>query len=568
MVPMSSDNPMLLYKDILHVRISNSKECEVEVGPGLCRLTVSHGAFRNEGSVSYQSSALAAIEESDEMWLFFDWWTGSWADNTVRFQLQALIRNNMQMKVALFDEALMETGVIAYASSDSCFAYDYYGNIPSSMLIRRDIFCDLIRNVHSLYPYPVQKLSDAARKAGVQIEKIHEVISKKLPVQDYLMVSADKHSILRGKHKESKKILVITHELSWTGAPIVLAEACIDVLKPAGYEIMVLSPKEGPLSEKYLENGIPVMIIPEIASLDSSLLYSLVQPFDAVMVNTIVPYASIQILNALKKPVFWWIHECEIIYPCVEEYLPKRLNDHIHVFCVGKYALDVLKKYRSSYNAKSLIYGLQDENTANLFKQHLQNRRFKFATVGSVVHLKGQDILAKAISMLRDEIREKCEFLFVGKAEDSDILAAIKNAEKQYPENVRYIGQLARDTLSEIYPEVDCIICASRYDCMPTFVAEGMMYGKPAICSENTGMAPILASEDAGFVYSDNDPSQLANAITQYVSLSDEERKVYTQKARGCFDDYFSLGVFRKNLLQVMDALITPALEMTSYIDE
>ena len=90
---------------------------------------------------------------------------------------------------------------------------------------------------------------------------------------------------------------------------------------------------------------------------------------------------------------------------------------------------------------------------------------------------------------------------------------------------------------------------------MPTYVTEGLMYGKPAICSENTGSAAILRAESAGFVYSDNDPGKLAAAITEYVSLSEEEREAYSEKARACFDNCFTMEVFRKNLLQVIEAL-------------
>lgn len=558
---MSSDNPVFLYKDILHVRISDHKQCQVETGPGMCRLTVSQGAFRNDGAAGYHSPAMAAIEETDAQWIFFDWWTGSWAENAFRFRIQTLIRKYPHMNGALFDEALGENGSIALGAGASGFAYDYYGNIPSCMLIRRDILGRLWGGVDSLFPYPIQKLSEAARKAGVQLEKIHEVILEKAPVREHLLVPAGHPNTIPGRKQEKKRLLVITHELSWTGAPLVLAEACIEVLKPAGYEIMVLSPKEGPATKKYLDNGISVMTLPEIASPDSGLLYSLVRPYDAVIVNTIVPYASIQILNTLETPVLWWIHECELMYRGLEQHLPRQLKGHMHAYCVGQYALGVLNRYRPGYNAGSLIYGLRDSRPSGEGSCPGANGRFRFATVGSVVDIKGQDILAEAISLLSGDIREKCEFLFVGKTEDADILAAIQAAEANYPQNVRYIGSVPRDVLDGIYPDVDCIICPSRYDCMPTFVAEGMSYGKPAICSENTGMAPILRAEDAGFVYSGNDPRKLADAIAEYVSLSEDARRAYSHKARACFDKHFALEVFRRNLLQAMDTMMRPAAE-------
>lgn len=559
---MSSMKPAFLYKDILHVRISDETYCSVEAGPGVCDLTVSHGAFRRDSASGYHSPALAAIEGSDEEWIFFDWWTGSWAESTFRFQLREIIRGQNIAEGAFFDEALGENGSLAFASDDAGFVFDNYGNIPSCMLLRRAVLHKLLKNVESLYPYPIQKLWNAARREGMQLDKIHQVIRKEMFVQDHLIIPADRQKLLRGKNQSKKKLLVITHELSWTGAPLVLAEACISVLKSAGYEIMILSQKEGPAVKKYLENGISVMTLPEIAQPESKLLFSLVQPYDAIIVNTIVPYASLKILNALDKPVLWWIHECEMIYHGLEQHLPRELSPNVHAYCVSQYALDILKKFRPNYDARILVYGLQDPHPVQETSCVGENRRLRFATVGSVVNIKGQDILAEAIALLTEEVREKCEFLFVGKTEDADILAELRRLEQRYPQNVRYIGPVPREDLDGIYPEVNCIICPSRYDCMPTFVAEGMSYGKPAICSENTGTAPILRFEEAGYVYPDNDPVKLAAAITEYVSLSEDVRHGYSVRARACFDKYYNVNVFRKNFLQAMDALMLPNAEM------
>ncbi len=554
MVPMSSDNPTLLYKEILHIRISQSRECSISADR--FSLMLSQGAFRNDGATLYHSPALDAIEKSEEKWLFFDWWTGSWAENAVRFPLRDLILSNDSMAAALFDEPLGEDGMLLLSGESVGFAYDSYGNVPSCMLIRRDVFQRLLETVFTLFPYPVQKLSEAAVRAGLEVKVIPGIIEKTAFNREYQLIPFQGKGLLRGKNRTGKRLLVITHDLSWTGAPVVLSEACINVLKPAGYELLVLSLKVGPLAEKYRENGISVMVTPEVALKDSDLLLSLVQPFDAVIVNTIVPYEGIHLLNSLRKPVFWWIHESELIYQVVGMYLPERLEENIHVFCVGQIALDMLKKYRD-YQADSLIYGLQDSNPAGkLWKPDAAKQRLVFATVGAVLELKGQDILMEAISLLEDGIREKCEFLLVGKTEDLRILDCIRKTEERYPGNVRYIGPVPRDDLDGIYQTADCIICASRQDCMPTFVSEGLMYGRTAICSENTGMAPILRKEQAGFTYGNNDPAALAAVITEYVSLSDEEREVYGKRARACFENNFSMDIFRANLLKAMEEIM------------
>ncbi len=50
-----------------------------------------------------------------------------------------------------------------------------------------------------------------------------------------------------------------------------------------------------------------------------------------------------------------------------------------------------------------------------------------------------------------------------------------------------------------------CIVCASRDDPMPTFVTEGLIFGKPSIVSEHTG-TPGHHGRGGGFVYRNDDP--------------------------------------------------------------
>ena len=48
---------------------------------------------------------------------------------------------------------------------------------------------------------------------------------------------------------------------------------------------------------------------------------------------------------------------------------------------------------------------------------------------------------------------------------------------------------------------------------MPTFVTEGLIFGKPAIVSEHTGTAGLITEGVDGFVYEDDDPEKLAERL-------------------------------------------------------
>ena len=61
------------------------------------------------------------------------------------------------------------------------------------------------------------------------------------------------------KEKNNNEILLLSHELSRTGAPIVLRNLAV-VLKEMGYSVLVVSFRDGELKEDYEKNDIPIMV--------------------------------------------------------------------------------------------------------------------------------------------------------------------------------------------------------------------------------------------------------------------------------------------------------------------
>ena len=112
---------------------------------------------------------------------------------------------------------------------------------------------------------------------------------------------------------------------------------------------------------------------------------------------------------------------------------------------------------------------------------------------------KGQDIYCEAIRLLPPEVREKASFLFVGKAADKEMMDAVRSLTADYPQNVFYCKRLSRDEIKNLMEQCTCLVCASRDDPMPTFVTEGLIFGKPSIVSEHTGTAGLI-TEDGTYV--------------------------------------------------------------------
>ena len=90
------------------------------------------------------------------------------------------------------------------------------------------------------------------------------------------------------------------------------------------------------------------------------------------------------------------------------------------------------------------------------------------------------------------------------------MMDAVRSLTADCPDNVFYVKRLTRDEIKSLMAQCTCLVCASRDDPMPTFVTEGLIFGKPAIVSEHTGTAGLITEGVDGFVYEDDDPEKLA----------------------------------------------------------
>ncbi len=349
--------------------------------------------------------------------------------------------------------------------------------------------------------------------------------------------------------RTKKRILAFSHEFSLTGAPIVFRDA-LRVLQKNEYQIHVVSLLDGAVLELLAEDGMSVSVDQKLESRSDEYWMQIAEQYDAVFVSTIVGYWLADRMGKYGVPVFWWIHDAEIGYPYLSQFLPQQIPSCVHIYCGGAYARKILQKYRPLYPAENLLYGIQDRYGIQSGEYPLnKGGKTLFSTIGSIEERKGQSILLQAIEKLPQKILDDCLFLIVGRALDREHLAYVQRMEEKYPENVRYLQSIPRDKIDSVYRQTDCIICASTDDPMPVFVAEGWMCGTPCICSENTGTAPMITDGVDGLIYHDNDPERLAEKIVFFHSLPAGERASLKTGARNLFTENFDWEQFEKKLL-------------------
>lgn len=364
--------------------------------------------------------------------------------------------------------------------------------------------------------------------------------------------SVSRNSLFVNEHVNTdKKVLILSHELSLTGAPIVLVQAA-KILKHLGWTPVVISPTNGDVRADFEAAGIPVIIC---GNMEDDLTWtSFIGGFDLLLVNTIVPWPQIKLLGSMNIPVLWWLHDARFGYEIyLWKVLPNTVGNNIHIYSVSEYARKVLATFRPKYTSGLLAYGLDDvadsvsdkNPFASLDKKHV------FVSVGSIIDRKGQDILTEAIELLPEEILSDSMFYIIGKAIDCNIFEYVERSVAAHPDSVTYIESIPHDEIMNYYKYATAVICPSRDDPLPTYMSETMMLSGLCICSANTGTAAVIENGVNGWVYHNDDPAQLAECICDVLKV--ENVADIKKAARKTFEENFTTNSFEKNIAKCID---------------
>ncbi|MDR3596098.1 glycosyltransferase, partial [Clostridium sp.] len=367
-------------------------------------------------------------------------------------------------------------------------------------------------------------------------------------------------------NRKGRKILLISHELSLTGAPIALHHFAKTLIEKGDCPI-VMSPFDGNMKDEFLNDNIPVIVYNEIYSEDFLEKYNGI--FDLIVMNTVVTYRAIYSFANSEVPIIWWIHDSNASYEIggFRDCLPKNLPKCLKIYCGGEYAKEALLRYYPNYKADILLYDVPDltQKKCENLKVDIGAKEgiFTFTTIGMQDDRKGHDVFVEAIDLLDQEIIKKCQFVFVGRKYSDAIWKKIEYICSKYPNNTKFIEEVTRDELIHVYKQSDCIVCCSKDDPMPIFVTEAMLMSKVIICSENTGSAKLIQRMNSGLIYEENSPKLLMEKI-QYVYEHIEELDYIKENARKTYEKYFSEKVFKDQIIEIIEN-ISPTKDDNYY---
>lgn len=366
----------------------------------------------------------------------------------------------------------------------------------------------------------------------------------------------------RQRPRAGKDILLVSHDLSESGAPRVLLEVA-KVLSGAGHFVVVLSPSDGPVRLEYVDLGIPV-IVDSRALEGGDGFANMARHFDKVICNTVVTWRNVARLGP-EVDSFWYIHEVELLNHLanLDPGLWQAVRGVKHLLAGSDRVRKAVSDHRSDVTV--LEYSVEVPRVPPQSQARRDDRtRIVCGTFASYEPRKGQDLLIKSVAELPPEAASAFELRFYGRVLDKHFFASLEEISADHP-GIRLYGDITINEYFEAMRECDLIIVPSRDDTLPLVSLHALGFGKPLVCTMTTGTSKYLKHMTSGILIAANTPSAIAQVLLDALAMRDKWRDIGAAGKR-VFDQHFTFERFRARLLDVVMANEMPARRETTSV--
>lgn len=351
-----------------------------------------------------------------------------------------------------------------------------------------------------------------------------------------------------------RRLLVVSHEMTLSGAPILLAHL-VGWLRAYGWEPVVVTPEDGPAVEMFRSHDVEVLIEPDLlADPTHAVLRSMILRFDLVIANTIAAFPAVQAAQLEHSPVLWYLHETLVALQLIEQIQELRpaLAGADALVTPTQVAADLYRPF-TDRPIHVVHHGYPDVKGAPAMPGH----PFTFVTIATYERRKGQDVLLDAIHDVHPDLRWRALFQMAGRTLEKPFRDQLVAKSESVP-NVQLLGPLPHQRALDLLSGADVLVCASRDETMPIVLLEAMSMGKAIICTEVGGVREWLRDGENALLVPPEDSRALAIAIARCIADRDLVRGLGAA-AKQTFAEHFQLDVFGRRFVDVIEKTIARA---------
>lgn len=338
---------------------------------------------------------------------------------------------------------------------------------------------------------------------------------------------------------ENKKILLVSHDMSYTGSPRSLLQMA-KILKKAEYCVSVWTLKQGQFAEEFQELNIEVKQI-DFPNIVSEQFAQELKEFQVVIANTIFTASFARYAQKYARTILY-IREAQNIPELIESCNldESDILSISNLVCVSEYAEEFIKKRYKLENIAVIHNYVEDEfreknKYKNLLNSKKQTQEINFLVSGTLEPRKGQDIAINAFKQLLDEDGKKCYLHLVGAMPEwaADYQKCLELGSEN---RIVYHGEIHdRIRLLELYEKMDVVLIPSTDESCSLVALEAAMLEKAIILTENVGAKYLV---DSNCIVPVGDSKRLKEKMYEYICNSkkisedgQENRRIYLEKA-------------------------------------
>lgn len=310
-----------------------------------------------------------------------------------------------------------------------------------------------------------------------------------------------------------KTVLVVSHEASRTGAPILSLNIAKELQKRFNVIVLVLG--DGPMMPAFCE-VVPVVVGPMPVSgnfgLAGAVIAELVlsYEFEFAIVNSIESRFVLRRLMELSIPAISLIHEFAAytrpmdafsfaIFWSAETVFSARITHENAMAGNAELAgqpFHIMPQGRCTMLAHAVDPGADALERRRLLRilrpgGDADKNTIVIVGVGYVQYRKGVDLFLKcAAKVIKSEGGERCRFVWIGKGYDpvDDMVYSAYLAEQLQRSGLQrqftFTGETA--AIEQVYQSADILMLSSRLDPLPNVAIDAMAHGLPLVCFANT----------------------------------------------------------------------------------
>lgn len=209
-------------------------------------------------------------------------------------------------------------------------------------------------------------------------------------------------------------------------------------------------------------------------------------------------------------------------------------------------------------NIKTLSNGVPDSFFGLTKEMKQDSAPIRFLFLSNMKKTKGPLVLLRALSLLKKEgYSFEADFVGGWVASMPESYFSEQAAILNVSDNITCWGPKYGEEKLAFLKRADALVFPTYYEneAFPLVILEGMSAGLPIISTNEGGIPDIFTSGHEGFLTTPQDEQALFKSL-EILTNDAAKRQRMGQSARRTYEEKFTLGVFRKNLLELFQSEI------------